>query len=169
MTPITITAVGNFVDMMTGTILGLLRSYLLFCLFIFWSWVKLLYLLICPLVHPHVPRQPHHGPPRVAVGPPLDLDGEVLVHHVQGDSAALVLLARGGWLPKTLGSIPINGHFHVKTFFSEDRHGNRVRGDAVRGDDARLLPLPLKNPARHPGRGRIHRMNNCFYFSVNDL
>ena len=25
-----------------------------------------------------------------------------------------------------------------------------VRGDAVRGDDARLLPLPLKNPARHP-------------------
>ena len=117
MTPITITAVGNFVDIMTGTILGLLRSYLLICLFISWSWVKFFSPPDFPLVHPHVPCQPHHGPPRVAVDPPLDLDGEVLVHHVQGDSAALVLLACGGWLPKTLGNIPINGHFHVKTFF----------------------------------------------------
>ena len=37
------------------------------------------------------------------------------------------------------------------------------------GDDVCLLPLPLKNPARHHGRGQIHRMNNATYLSVNDL
>ena len=70
----------------------------------------------CPLVHLQVSGQPHLGP-LVAVDPPLELDGEVLVHHVQGDSAELVLLARWGWLPKTLGNTPINGHFRIKTFF----------------------------------------------------
>ena len=43
------------------------------------------------LVHFHVRDQPHHGPPRVAVNPPPELDGEFLVNDVQGGSAALVL------------------------------------------------------------------------------
>ena len=32
-----------------------------------------------------------------------------------------------------------------------------------------VLSLLLKNPACHHSRGRIHRMNNLFYFSVIDL
>ena len=60
------------------------------------------------------------------------------------------------------GSSPIRGT-------SGGRNCGPQAGDAVPEDDARLLPLSLKNPARHHGRGRIHRMNNCFYFSLNDL
>ena len=99
----------------------------------------------------------------------MELHGKVLVHHVQGGSEALVLLPRPGRIPMTLGNNPVNGHFRVKKFISEDRHGGRVCGDAVHGDDARLLTLPLKNPACHHGRGWNHQINNFFLFFCNQF
>ena len=69
------------------------------------------------LVNPHVRGQPRHGPSWVAVDLPLELDDEILVHHVHGVTSAIVFFPLSGGLPKTLGDISIYGHFRVKPFF----------------------------------------------------
>ena len=109
---------GNFVDLMTGTVLVLLHSHLLFCLLIFCSWVKFISPPDGPLVHPHVCGQPHHGPPRVAVDPPpwSFMVKSSFIMSREALRRLCCFLARDG-SPWLLATIPLTAIFASKSLF----------------------------------------------------